>query len=170
MDPEARQRQLVELAQRLRAARKAGARPAVQLFEDLHWMDGASEAFLAAMVDVLPETRTLLVVTFRPEYRGAVDGERLLPAALAPSSSVPRRSRNCSTAFSAATPRWPALPNGSASGRAETLFTEEVVQSLFEAGVLGGARGAHRLVRPVERLEIPASVAIDPRCAHRPAR
>ncbi len=34
--------------------------------------------------------------------------------------SVLRRSRNCSTAFSAATPRLPALPNGSVSGRAGT--------------------------------------------------
>src|SRR2546425_1112113 len=68
MDPEARQRQLVELAQRLARA-QSRREPAVQLFEDLHWMDGASEAFLAAMVDVLPQTRTLLVVTFRPEYR-----------------------------------------------------------------------------------------------------
>src|SRR5437870_10057297 len=68
MDPEARQRQLVELAQRLARA-QSRREPVVQLFEDLHWMDGASEAFLAAMVDVLPQTRTLLVVTFRPEYR-----------------------------------------------------------------------------------------------------
>src|SRR5262249_40278575 len=68
MDPEARQRQLVEITQRLVRARSR-REPAVVLFEDLHWMDGASEAFLAALVDVVADTRTLLVLTFRPEYR-----------------------------------------------------------------------------------------------------
>src|SRR5438132_447303 len=54
MDPEARQRQLVELAQRLARA-QSRREPAVQLFEDLHWMDGASEAVLAARIDRLGE-------------------------------------------------------------------------------------------------------------------
>ena len=42
--------------------------PTVVVIEDLHWIDGASEAFLASLVDALPGTRTVLVVTFRPEY------------------------------------------------------------------------------------------------------
>ncbi len=157
MDPEARQRQLMELAQRLARA-QSRREPAVQLFEDLHWMDGASEAFLAAMVDVLPETRTLLVVTFRPEYRAPW----MQSAHYRQLSLLPLGPAAIAELLDSLLGRDPSL-----AGLAERIreraggnpfFTEEVVQSLLEAGVLGGARGAHRLVRPVERLEIPASV------------
>src|SRR3989454_967990 len=125
---------------------------------DLYRMDGASEAFLAAMVDVLPETRTLLVVTFRPEYRAPW----MESACYQQLSLLPLGPGAIAELLDSLLGRDPSL-----AGLAERIreraggnpfFTEEVVQSLFEAGVLGGARGAHRLVRPVERLEIPASV------------
>jgi class 3 adenylate cyclase len=38
------------------------------------------------------------------------------------------------------------------------FFTEEVAQSLIESGHLEGARGAYKLVTPVDRLEVPTSV------------
>src|SRR5262249_48722995 len=38
------------------------------------------------------------------------------------------------------------------------FFLEESVRTLVEAGVLVGARGAHRLVRPLEGLQVPATV------------
>jgi adenylate cyclase len=42
--------------------------------------------------------------------------------------------------------------------RGNPLFTEEVVQSLIEAGSLEGTRGAYRLVTPVDALAIPTGV------------
>jgi hypothetical protein len=38
------------------------------------------------------------------------------------------------------------------------FFIEEVVQSLVEGGHLAGRRGAYRLARPIEMLQVPASV------------
>src|SRR5439155_26722153 len=68
MDPEARQRQLLGLMKRL--ARTESARETgVTLFEDLHWLDPASEAFLANQVEAVQGTRSLVVLTFRPEYQ-----------------------------------------------------------------------------------------------------
>src|SRR2546428_13694185 len=157
MGPEAGRSKRVEPGQRPGRA-QSRREPAVQLFEDLHWMDGASEAFLAAMVDVLPETRTLLVVTFRPEYRAPW----MESACYQQLSLLPLGPAAIAELLDSLLGRDPSL-----AGLAERIreraggnpfFTEEVVQSLFEAGVLGGARGAHRLVRPVERLETPASV------------
>ena len=157
MDPEARLRQLVELAQRLHRA-QSRREPAVLLFEDLHWMDGASEAFLAVMVDALPETRTLLVVTFRPEYR-APWMERshyrqlsLLPLGPAAIAELLDDLLGHDPSLAGLAERIRERAGGN------PFFAEEVVQSLFEAGVLAGGRGAYRLARPVERLEIPASV------------
>jgi DNA-binding NtrC family response regulator/tetratricopeptide (TPR) repeat protein len=45
------------------------ARPMVVAVEDLHWMDRASEGYLAVLVNALPEAPILLVTTQRPGYR-----------------------------------------------------------------------------------------------------
>jgi len=42
--------------------------PAVTLVEDLHWIDGGSEAFLGQWVEAIDGTRGLLLLNFRPEY------------------------------------------------------------------------------------------------------
>src|SRR5262249_61640720 len=65
--PEPRRRGLTAMAARLVPARSR-REAAVFVVEDLHWIDGGSESFIAAHVDALPGTRTLLLVNFRPEY------------------------------------------------------------------------------------------------------
>jgi class 3 adenylate cyclase len=68
MDPDVRERRLFGVVRRVVQARSR-EEPAVILVEDLHWLDGASDAFLATLVEALPGTRTLLLLNFRPEYR-----------------------------------------------------------------------------------------------------
>src|SRR5205814_2318211 len=70
LDPEMRQHRLFEAMKRLTHARSR-REPGVSLFEDLHWIDGASEAFVANLVEAVAGTRTLVVVSFRPEYDAA---------------------------------------------------------------------------------------------------
>src|SRR5262249_28519357 len=66
-DPEARQRRLLELMKRL--SRPESARdPGIAVFEDLHWLDPASEVFLANYVEAVQGMHGLTVVNFRPEY------------------------------------------------------------------------------------------------------
>ena len=49
---------------------KASARtPLVVMVEDIHWIDRTSEEFLTTLVERLPPTRMLVVVTHRPGYR-----------------------------------------------------------------------------------------------------
>ena len=43
--------------------------PLVLLVEDLHWIDAASEASLASLVESLGGARVLVVATYRPGYR-----------------------------------------------------------------------------------------------------
>jgi predicted ATPase len=45
--------------------------PSVVVIEELRWIDPPSEAFVKALVEALPATPTLLVASFRPEYRAA---------------------------------------------------------------------------------------------------
>ena len=38
------------------------------VFEDLHWIDSETQAFLEALAESLPAARILLLVNYRPEY------------------------------------------------------------------------------------------------------
>ena len=43
-------------------------------------------------------------------------------------------------------------------GEGNPFFLEETVRTLVETGALAGERGAYRLTRPVETLQVPATV------------
>ena len=43
--------------------------PLIVVFEDLHWIDGESQAFLNLLADSIGTARILLLVNYRPEYR-----------------------------------------------------------------------------------------------------
>ena len=45
------------------------------IFEDLHWIDGETQALLDSLVDSLPAARLLPLVNYRPEYRHAWGGK-----------------------------------------------------------------------------------------------
>ena len=69
IDPDARRRRLTALVNAASLARKA---PAVYVIEDAHWIDEVSESMLAEFLTVIPQTPSLVLVTYRPEYRGAL--------------------------------------------------------------------------------------------------
>jgi len=157
MDPDARHRRLSALFTQLVARRQD---PTVVLVEDLHWIDDGSERFVEALVDALPGTSTLLVVNARPEYR--------------PAWMARRHSRTLALRPLGAEPIAALLADllghdPSLAGLAERIrertagnpfFIEEVVQALVEGGSLVGAKGAYRLVRPVDELVVPPTVQV----------
>ena len=67
--PDARRRRLTALVNAASLARQA---PAVYVIEDAHWIDEVSESMLADFLTVIPQTPSLVLVTYRPEYRGAL--------------------------------------------------------------------------------------------------
>ncbi len=67
IDPDARRRRLTAL---VNAASLARETPAVYVVEDAHWIDEVSESMLADFLTVIPQTPSLVLVTYRPEYRG----------------------------------------------------------------------------------------------------
>ena len=64
---DARRRRLAAL---LNAAALARTTPALYVIEDLHWIDEVSEAMLAEFVTVVPQSHSLVLMAYRPEYRG----------------------------------------------------------------------------------------------------
>ena len=71
IDPDARRRRLTALVNAASLAREA---PAVYVIEDAHWIDEVSESMLADFPTVIPQTPSLVLVTYRPEYEGALAG------------------------------------------------------------------------------------------------
>jgi adenylate cyclase len=65
---DARRRRLTAL---INAAALAQSEPAVYVVEDVHWIDEVSESMMAEFLTVIPQTPSLVLITCRPEYRGA---------------------------------------------------------------------------------------------------
>jgi class 3 adenylate cyclase len=157
MDPEARQRQLFAAMRRLTHA-QSRREPTVSLIEDLHWIDGGTEAFLENLVEALPGTRNLLVVNFRPEYRAAWMQRsyyQQLPLAPLTAEAIDALLRDLLGA-DASMKALSTLIRERTGGN--PFFIEEVVQALVEDGSLVGVRGAHQLVKPMEKVAVPATV------------
>ena len=69
IDPDARRRRLTAL---VNAASLARETPALYVIEDVHWIDEVSESMLADFLTVIPQTPSLVLATYRPEYDGAL--------------------------------------------------------------------------------------------------
>ncbi len=65
--PQRRQRML-DAVKRL-ILREGQVQPVLLVFENLHWLDSESQAFLDSLVDSLPLARALVLVSYRPEYQ-----------------------------------------------------------------------------------------------------
>ncbi len=128
------------------------------LIEDLHWMDPGSEVFLEQWVDAIAGSPSFLLLNFRPEYHAAWMQKsyyRQLP--LAPLG--PEAIRKLLEDLLGNDPSTRGLAEAiHARTGGNPFFTEEVVQTLIESGNLQGTRGSYRLVTPIDRLAVPASV------------
>src|SRR5260370_21502899 len=48
--------------------RESVNQPVMVIFEDLHWIDGETQAFLNLLADSIGTAKILLLVNYRPEY------------------------------------------------------------------------------------------------------
>ena len=157
IDPEARRRQLLSLVRRFVHARSR-VETTVVLVEDLHWLDDASGVFLAELARASTGTRTLLLLTYRPEYGAEVvrgsHSEQLALRPLAQGAvgelleSLLGEDRSLDGLTDLIAARAVGNP----------FFCEELVAALAESGHLLGERGAYRLGRTLEEIVLPATV------------
>ena len=155
IDPDARRRRLTALVNADSLARET---PAVYVVEDAHWIDEVSESMLADFVTVIPQTPSLVLITYRPEYSGRlsrVSGAQSI--ALAPLSDtetialVTDLLGSDSSVTGLAT-----LIVERAAGN--PLFAEEIVRDLAEQGVLRGTRSSYVSTADLAEISMPATV------------
>jgi len=138
--------------------RESANRPLVLICEDLHWVDGATHAFLNSLSEGLAAAHLLLLVNYRPEYRhaweqkvtftevplavlGAGETDEFLTLLLGTDDSLAELKHHVLT-------KTEGLP----------FFMEEVVQTLVDEQGLSGERGHYRLAQPVMDLRLPPTV------------
>ena len=155
IDPDARRRRLTALVNAASLARKT---PAVYVVEDAHWIDEVSESMLADFVTVIPQTPSLVLVTYRPEYSGSlsrVSGAQSI--ALAPLSNTETTALVTDLlGLDPSSTEMAALIAERAAGN--PFFAEEIVRDLVERGVLRGTRSGYVSTADVAEVSMPATV------------
>jgi adenylate cyclase len=174
INPDARRRRLGAM---LNAAALARNRPAIYVIEDAHWIDDSTEAMLAEFVTVVPQTASLVLITYRPEYRGALShtpgGQTI---ALAPLNSV--QTLALIVELVGSRPSVTRLAQQIADQAAgNPFFAEEIIRDLAERGVLDGDPGDYEcrddsatvrlpgtlqatIAARIDRLEAPAKLSL----------
>jgi len=157
LDPAQRRQRMLDAVRRL-LLREAREQPLLLIFEDLHWIDGETQALLDGLVDRLGSARLLLLVNYRPEYQHAWGGKT--------SYSQMRldalRAESAGELLDALLGDDPALAplKQMLVKRGNPFFMEETVRTLVETKALVGERGRYRLTQPVQTIQVPPTVQV----------
>ncbi|MDT5187616.1 MAG: hypothetical protein QOI29_5774, partial [Mycobacterium sp.] len=153
--PDARRRRLAAM---LNAAALARTKPAVYVIEDTHWIDDASETMLAEFVTVVPQTHSLVLITYRPEYQGPLSrnpgGQTI---ALAPLNAA--QTRKLVAELLGGHPSVTELAaqvTDQAGGN--PFYAEEIIRDLGGRGVLDGARGDYVCPEGTSTISLPSTL------------
>jgi class 3 adenylate cyclase/tetratricopeptide (TPR) repeat protein len=157
LDPPQRRRQTLDAVKRV-LLRESQQQPLLLVVEDLHWIDGETQALLDSFVESLPGARVLLLVNYWPEYEHSwanksyytqlqlerlplESAEALLHTLIGDQPGLRQLGR---------------LLLSRTEGN--PFFLEESVRALVESGALVGEPGAYRLARDLPSIEVPATV------------
>ncbi len=183
MDAQIRRRRTLDAIKRL-LLRESLSQPLIIIFEDLHWIDSETQALLDLLADGLANTRVLMLVNYRPEYRhewsnrgyyaqlrldplGREGAEEMLDELLAspaPAGSAAGANRERPLADIYVGERVRVRDGIAALKRliierteGNPFFMEETVQMLLDQGALV-RDGAVKLMKPLGDLHIPPTV------------
>jgi hypothetical protein len=155
IDPDARRRRLTAL---VNAASLARETPALYIIEDAHWIDEVSESMLADFFTVIPQTPSLVLVTYRPEYRGPLTQ---LPGAQTVALAPLSDSETAALVSELVGPDPSVRKLGQTivdRAAGNPFFAEEMVRELAERGVLRGERGAYISTAEAAEVSVPATL------------
>jgi len=130
----------------------------VYVIEDVHWIDEVSESMLADFLTVVPRAPSLVLITYRPEYHGAlthVAGAQTI--ALAPLSDAETSALVAELLGpDPSVGQMGEMIAGHAAGN--PFFAEEITRDLAERAVLVGERGSYACRTDVADVSVPATL------------
>ena len=138
--------------------RQSQVQPLLLIFENLHWVDGETQLFLDTLVESVPAAAILVLVTYRPEYQHkwaakAHYTQLLIDALPAESAGALVRAVLAEQPGVEELARLLVERTGG-----NPLFLEESIKTLVETKVLVGEQRAYRLAKPLNAIEVPATV------------
>jgi tetratricopeptide (TPR) repeat protein len=157
MDPQQRRHRTLNSVKGM-LIRESQRQPLLIVFEDLHWIDSETQAFLDSFIESLPMARIFLMVDYRPEYSHSWSDKTyytlLRVDPLQPASAeellqyLLGGNRDLAPLKQLLIQRTEGNP----------FFAEESVRSLVETGVLVGEKGAYRPGLKIDEIRIPSTV------------
>jgi class 3 adenylate cyclase/tetratricopeptide (TPR) repeat protein len=156
MDAQVRRRRIHEAIKRI-LLRESLNQPLMVIFEDLHWVDGETQALLNVLVDSIGTARMLFAVNYRPEYQHQW-GSRTYYTQLRLDPLGRESSEAMLSSLLGDEPRLDSLKRLIIERtEGNPFFMEETVQVLLDEGALV-RNGAVKLTRPLGELRIPPTV------------
>jgi class 3 adenylate cyclase/predicted ATPase len=157
MDAQIRRRRTQEGLKRI-FIRESLQQPLIMIFEDLHWIDTETQGVLNLLAESIANARILLMVNYRPEYRhdwghrahytqlrldplGDEGAQAMLTALLGDGANL-------------ATLRRLVLERT----QGNPFFIEEIVQGLFDEGVVVRNGAGVQVARALSQVHIPTTV------------
>ena len=138
LDPPQRRQRTLDAVKRL-LLRESQGQPLLVVFEDLHWIDGETQALLDSLVESLGLPASCSWSTTAPSTSTAGAARRRTPSS-GSTPCLPRARRNCWRRCSGPDPGLAPLTQMLVK-RGNPFFLEETVRTLVETGALAGERG-----------------------------
>jgi predicted ATPase len=156
MDGQVKRRRTLDAIKRI-LLRESINQPLMVIFEDLHWIDDETQAFLNLLAESIANAKILLLVNYRPEYShqwnsktyytqlrldplGKDSAEEMLSALLGDNAELVPLKRVIIE-----------------QTEGNPFFMEETVQVLLDEGVLK-SNGTVKLARSMNAVKVPATV------------
>lgn len=132
--------------------------PLLAVFEDLHWIDNETQAFLDLLVESLPSSRIHLLVNYRPGYTHTWANKDYYNRLRVDPLSAEGANELIGSLLGDHGDMAPLRELLIKRTEGNPFFIEEIVRSLKESGVLLGAKGDYRPGIAVDSIRIPATV------------
>jgi predicted ATPase len=157
MDPQQRRRHTLDAVKRV-LIRESQRQPLLVVFEDLHWVDNETQAFINSLMESLPMAHILVLVNYRPGYVHTWNDKayytQLRVDPLQPTSAE-ELLHHLLGSNKDLVPLKELLIQRT---EGNPFFAEESVRSLAETGVLVGEKRVYRPGLKIDEIRIPSTV------------
>src|SRR4029077_1978996 len=135
MDLRIKRRRTLDAIKRI-ILRESLNQPTVVIFEDLHWIDGETQALLDLLADGIANARVLLLVNYRPEYSHAWTNKSYYVQLRLDALGRESAGEMLSTLLGDGVELDPVKRMVVERTEGNPFFIEEMVQALFDEGAL----------------------------------
>jgi class 3 adenylate cyclase len=156
MDPQVKRRRTFDAIKRI-IVRESLNQPTHVIFEDLHWIDSETQALLDLLADSIANSRVLLLVNYRPEYRHGWANKSYYSQFRLEALGRESASEMLSALLGDGIELAPFKRLVIERTEGNPFFIEEMVQALFDEGALV-RNGVVKVTRSLSQLRLPPTV------------